>query len=111
MAPSTLTPSIVTHRVQRVVSAGDFSALHAADQDIVLRVRPSTRAARSATRLVGNVTTVQFTVEAGQVRAAIIGVDHRLPVQRPATLAAALALAMAGVSAVLTTDGSEVTVR
>lgn len=93
-------------RVDRVISAGAFSAIHGADQIIVLPTRPSALAARKATACLSQVAAVHLTIDAGDVWAAVNGIDHRLPVTRPCSVPAALALAAAGVATVVTTDGS-----
>lgn len=93
-------------RVDRVISAGAFSAIHTTEQIIVLPARPSARAARTATGCLSQVAAVRLTIEGGVVRAAVSGIDHRLPVTRPCSVPAALALAGAGVTTVVTTDGS-----
>jgi hypothetical protein len=93
-------------RVDRVVSAGQFSALHAADQVIVLRMQPSPRAARTATASLRQVASVHLTIRHGDVEAEVFGIGHRLPVDRTISVPAALALAAAGVTTYVTTDGS-----
>lgn len=100
------TTSVRSHRVDRVVSAGTFSAIHAGDEVIVLPIPPSPRSGRRAAACVSQVAGVHLTIEAGDVWASISGIDHRLPVDRPCPVAAALALAAAGVTTFVTTDGS-----
>lgn len=97
-------PESLTLAVGRVVSAGAFSALHAGERIIVLRCRPSARSARKARASLSQIAAVHLTIERGEARAILTGVDHRLPVSRSCTLGAALALAAAGVPTTVSTD-------
>src|SRR5262245_37122788 len=99
-------PKRLALRVERVVSAGQFTAIHAGDQVIVLRMQPSARAARTASACVSQLAAVRVTIRDGQIWAALTGVDHRLPVERACSVPAALAMAAAGVTTFVSTDGS-----
>ena len=97
-------PESLTLGAGRVVSAGEFTALHAGDRVIVLRCRPSAASARRARAALSQIAGVRVTIERGEARASLTGVDHRLPVARSCTLSAALALAAAGVPTTVSTD-------
>lgn len=103
-APTVAPAAALTLPVRRVVSAGEFAAVHAGDRVIVLRCRPSAAAARTARALLSHIASLHLTIRHGEVRAVLHGVDHRLPVERSCTLSGALALAEAGLATTITTD-------